>query len=116
MLCSPFYFQKQTNDKGPVDVKSGGLAKNVAWKKSCQHLITKIMYVTATVYKNLSVTEIKFTYRDGNRKTGRLLKIAISLYQVTFGVIWTTPFSNANFPCGVIWTTIEFALQFFDWT
>ena len=33
MLCSPFYgfknnFQKQTNDKGPVDVKSGGPFKN----------------------------------------------------------------------------------------
>ena len=39
MLCSPFYglknyFQKQTNEKGPVDVKSGDpvkiLGKNVA--------------------------------------------------------------------------------------
>ena len=33
MLCSPFYgfknnFQKQTNDKGPFDVKSGGPCKN----------------------------------------------------------------------------------------
>ena len=33
MLCPPFYgfknnFQKQTNDKGPVDVKSGGSYKN----------------------------------------------------------------------------------------
>ena len=43
MLCFPFYgfknnFQKQTNDKGPVDAKSGDpvkiLGKNVAWKKS----------------------------------------------------------------------------------
>ena len=33
MLCCPFYgfknnFQKQTDDKGPVDVKSGGPCKN----------------------------------------------------------------------------------------
>ena len=33
MLCSPFYdfrnnFQKETNDKGPVDVISGGPCKN----------------------------------------------------------------------------------------
>ena len=24
------------------------------------------------------------------------------------------PFSNANFPFGLIWTTIEFTLQFFE--
>ena len=34
-------------------------------KKSCQHLISKIMYLIATIYKILSVTETKFTYRDG---------------------------------------------------
>ena len=60
MLCSPFYgfknnLQKQTNDKGPVVWKVGDpvkiLGKNVAWKKkSCQHLISKIIYVTATIY------------------------------------------------------------------
>ena len=70
MLCSPFYgfknnFQKQTNDKGPVDVKSRGpckiFGKSVAWKKSCQHLISKKMYVIATIYKILSVTETEFT-------------------------------------------------------
>ena len=36
------------------------LGKNVAWKKSSQHLISKIMYVIATIYTIniiLSVTE-----------------------------------------------------------
>ena len=74
MLCSPFYgfknnFQKQTN-KGLVDVKSGGPCKNTRLKccmkkKSCHHLISKIKYVIATIYKSLSVTETDFTYTDG---------------------------------------------------
>ena len=39
MLCSPLCgfknnFQKQTNDKGPVDVKSGGPCKNTRKKKN----------------------------------------------------------------------------------
>ena len=46
MLCSPFYgfnLQKQTNDKDPVDVKSGGPCeiarqKCCMEKKSCQYL------------------------------------------------------------------------------
>ena len=39
------------------------LGKNVARKKSCQHLFTKIMYMTATIYKILNATETEF--RDG---------------------------------------------------
>ena len=30
-----------------------------------KHLISKIMYVIAAIYKILSVTETEFTYRDG---------------------------------------------------
>ena len=58
MLCSPFYgfknnFQKQTNDKGPVDVKSGDpvkiLGKKCCMKKSLVSIFSKIIYVTATI-------------------------------------------------------------------
>ena len=44
-------------------------------KKSCQHLISKIMYAIATICTILSVTEIEFTSRDGTN-TNVILRMA----------------------------------------
>ena len=125
VMASKIILKSKPMTRAPLMSKVGDpvkiLGKNVAWKRSCQHLISKLLYVIAIIYKkfkrNRNRIHLQRLYKYSfNCKDGRLLKIVIWLYQVTFGVIWTTPFSNANFPFGVIWTTIEFTLQFFDWT
>ena len=65
MLCSPFYsfknnFQKQTNDKDPF------LMSKVDDPVKCSVKLSKIMYVIATIYKILGVTETDFG-RNRNR-------------------------------------------------
>ena len=67
-MVSKIIFKNKPMIRAPLMSKVGNhvkiLGKNVH-EKSSQHLISEIMYVTATIYKNLSVTETKFTYRDG---------------------------------------------------
>ena len=81
MLCSPFYgfknnFQKQTNDKGPFDGKSGGLCKNII--ENCY------IIVPSHILGNMDhpVFQCKFSIR-GNMDHHRIYAAVLRLNIIT---------------------------------